>query len=142
MGLVIGPLAEEFGWRGFALDQLQSKWSALVSSLVLGVFWWLWHLPLFFMIGMVQNELGFGTLAFWAFATNVLAQSILYTWVYNSTGRSILAVILMHFMHNSTQNLLMPLSDRTFLLSNALLVAAAAVVVMVWGASTLTRQRE
>ena len=40
MLLVIGPLAEEFGWRGYVLDQLQSKWGALVSNLILGVFWW------------------------------------------------------------------------------------------------------
>ena len=141
MGLVIGPLSEELGWRGFALDQLQSKWSALVSSLLLGVFWWVWHFPLFFMIGMVQNELGFGTLLFWMFAASVFAQSILYTWVYNSTGRSILAVILLHFMSNSTLNLLLPISDRTFLFSTILLVVAAIVVVITWGARTLSRQQ-
>ena len=64
MGLVMGPLSEELGWRGFALDQLQSKWTALVSSLVLGGFWWSWHFPLFYTTGMVQNEWGFGTLPF------------------------------------------------------------------------------
>ena len=141
MGLVMGPLAEEFGWRGFALDGLQSKWSALASSLVLGLFWWLWHLPLFLMVGMVQHEMGLGTLAFWTFAANVFAQSILYAWVYNNTGRSILAAILLHFMVNSTQNLLAPISERTFLFSTMLLVLAAILVVFAWGPKTSTRQR-
>ena len=142
MGLVMGPLAEEFGWRGFALDGLQSKWSALGSSLVLGLFWWLWHLPLFSMVGMVQHEWGLGTLAFWIFAVTVFAQSILYAWVYNNTGRSILSAILLHFMHNSTQNLLAPMSDRTFLLSAMLLVLGAILVVVIWGPKTFTRRRE
>jgi membrane protease YdiL (CAAX protease family) len=44
--LLLGPLAEELCWRGYALDALQEKWGALVSSLVLGFFWPLWHLPL------------------------------------------------------------------------------------------------
>jgi membrane protease YdiL (CAAX protease family) len=81
------------------------------------------------------------TLPFWTFAANVFAQSILDTWVYNSTGRSILSAILLHFMHNSTQNIIMPLSDRTFLFSDLLLVLAAIVVLFTWGAKTLTRQQ-
>jgi membrane protease YdiL (CAAX protease family) len=141
MALVMGPLAEEFGWRGFALDALQAKWSALASSLVLGLFWWSWHFPLFSMVGMVQSEWGIGTLAFWTFAAMVFAQSVLYAWVYNNTGRSILAAILLHFMHNSTQNLLAPISDRTFLFSTMLLVLGAILVVLRWGPKTFTRQR-
>lgn len=141
MGLVVGPLAEELGWRGFALDQVQSKWSALVASLVLGLFWWLWHFPLFYTTGMIQNEWGIGSLTFWTFAASVFAQSILYAWVYNNTGRSILAAILLHFMSNSTLNLLLPISARTFLFSTILLVMAAILVVMAWGPRTLTRQQ-
>ena len=39
---------EEFGWRGFALDRMQSRWNAVISSLILGILWAIWHLPMFF----------------------------------------------------------------------------------------------
>lgn len=44
---IYGPLPEELGWRGYVLDRLQARWNALVSSLILGAMWALWHLPLF-----------------------------------------------------------------------------------------------
>ena len=142
MTLVMGPLAEEFGWRGFGLDSLQSRWNALASSLVLGFFWWLWHLPLFFIVGMMQNEWGFGSLPFWTYAAQVFAMTVLFTWVYNNTRRSVLAAILLHFMINATTGILQPISDRGHLFTITLLVVAAVAVVIAWGAETLPRQQE
>jgi membrane protease YdiL (CAAX protease family) len=47
--LVFGPLPEEMAWRGYALDGLQAKWNAFMASLILGVAWTIWHLPLFWI---------------------------------------------------------------------------------------------
>jgi membrane protease YdiL (CAAX protease family) len=47
--LIIGVIAEEFGWRSYVLDSLQSKYNALISSIIIGLFWGIWHLPLFFI---------------------------------------------------------------------------------------------
>ncbi|MFC1922696.1 type II CAAX prenyl endopeptidase Rce1 family protein [Chloroflexota bacterium] len=141
MGLVIGPLAEEFGWRGFALDPLQSRWSTLVSALIVGGFWWAWHFPLFFMNGMLQNEWGVGTMAFWSYAVTVFSLSVLFTWVFNNTRRSILAAILLHFMFNSTLNVVSPISDRVSLIVAGFLALLAVVVIFIWGAKTLVRPK-
>jgi CAAX protease family protein len=46
---IYGPFPEELGWRGYVLDRLQARWNALVSSLILGATWPLWHLPLFYI---------------------------------------------------------------------------------------------
>lgn len=141
MGLIIGPLAEEFGWRGYALDPLQARWSAFVSALIVGLFWWAWHFPLFFMNGMAQNEWGLGTTAFWAYAITVFSLSILFSWVFNNTGRSILGAILIHFMYNSTFNVVSPISDRVSLLVAVILAISAGVVILIWGVKTLVRNK-
>lgn len=64
---IFGPLPEDLGWRGYVLDELQERMNAVVASLVLGTLWAIWHLPLFFMNGTYQNEMGFGTAAFGQF---------------------------------------------------------------------------
>jgi membrane protease YdiL (CAAX protease family) len=135
--LVFGPLPEELGWRGYALDRLQARWSALLSSLFLGVAWAVWHLPLFVMCGTYQSGLGLGTRAFWLFMFNLLPASVLYTWIYNHTRRSTLSAILLHWSVNLTGELV-PLFGRAEVYESALLAVAAIAVILVWGPRTLS----
>lgn len=97
-----GPLLEEYGWRGYALDRLQSRWNGLVSSIIIGVIWAIWHLPLFFITGTTQNLLmQYFPLASVLFFIMVIGLSITMTWVYNNTERSILGAILLHTIWNT-----------------------------------------
>jgi membrane protease YdiL (CAAX protease family) len=139
--LFFGPVPEELGWRGYALDRLQVKWSALGSSLVLGVVWALWHLPLFFTDGTYQNSLGVGTLSFWIFMIEVIPKSILITWIFNNNRGSTLSAVLLHFMDNFVGELF-ELTARAELYQFILWIAAAIVVTAVWGAKTLTREHD
>ena len=126
--LVFGPIPEELGWRGYALDRLQGRWGALASSLALGAAWAAWHLPLFFMPETYQSGLGVGSLRFWLFFITLVPQSVLYTWIYNNTGRSTLSAILFHFMGNFTGELF-ALSDRAEVWCGVLVMVAAVGVV-------------
>ncbi|MGA9468805.1 MAG: type II CAAX endopeptidase family protein [Exiguobacterium marinum] len=90
-----GTLQEEYGWRGYLLDALQSRLSPLLASLTLGVIWTLWHTPLFFMVGTGQMNL-----SFWAYGLAVIAYTILITWVYNGSSRNLWSAFLMHTMFN------------------------------------------
>ncbi len=139
--LLFGPLPEELGWRGYALDALQAKYNALVSSLILGVIWALWHVPLFFMKGTFQHDqLRFGTVNFWTYIIGPVIISVLFTWIYNNTGRSTLSAILFHFMINLTAELL-PLNDQGRVYSLALITVLTIMVVIICGPKTLVRQR-
>lgn len=90
-----GTLQEEYGWRGYLLDALQSRLAPLWASLTLGIVWTLWHVPLFFMIGTGQRNL-----PFWAYGLAVMAYTILITWVYNGSSRNLWSAFLMHTMFN------------------------------------------
>ncbi len=90
-----GPLGEEYGWRGYALDRLQSRWNALTSSIILGLIWGLWHLPLHFIPGTTQQAV-----PFYQNLIILTLSSIIYTWLHNNTGRSIAVALLIHLAAN------------------------------------------
>jgi membrane protease YdiL (CAAX protease family) len=132
----IGPFPEELGWRGYVLDRLQTKWNALVSSLILGMVWALWHLPLFFIKDTWQyNHAGWLAL----FMIGIIPLAVVFTWIFNNTGRSIIAAILFHFMVNFTGQFL-NLTIRTDFYSTLLWIIAAIVVTMIFGTRTLVRE--
>jgi membrane protease YdiL (CAAX protease family) len=138
MRLVYGPLPEELGWRGYALDRLQRKWNALVSSLVLGVIWAVWHTPMFFIRGSLMSEVfPLWSTKFWvAMGPGILAGAVVMTWIYNNTQRSTLAAILFHFMMNFTGEFLrLPGDIKTY--QFVWLTIIAIVVTLVYGPATL-----
>jgi uncharacterized protein len=95
--LFSGPLAEEAGWRGFALPRMQAKYSAFSSSLLLGVIWTCWHIPLYFQPGSSQSGIPFPI-----YLVMVVTLAILFTWIYNNTRGSLLLTVLAHFSFNLT----------------------------------------
>lgn len=94
-----GPVGEEFGWRGYALPNLQTKYGPLIASLVIGTVWGVWHLPDFFapqgVLGALTAVLGLGFLVPYTLGT--IANSIFMTWLYNKTNASaLIAGIVWH----------------------------------------------
>lgn len=91
--LVFFGFGEEVGWRGFALPRFQNKFNALTSSIILTVFWALWHWPLFFYRpGYTYMDIA-GILG-WVFS--LLTGSILLTWLFNSSKGSIFICAVFH----------------------------------------------
>ncbi len=83
----------------------------LAASLIVGVFWAAWHLPLFVIPGTYQAGLGLGTAAFWAFCLAIIAGSPLYAWLYNASGRAVFAVVLYHGVGNLARELVPDAAD-------------------------------
>jgi membrane protease YdiL (CAAX protease family) len=97
---LIAVILEEPGWRGLAVDSLQKHHTAVSSSIIVGIIWAAWHLPLFVMPGTYQEAIGLGTIGFWLYMGAIPATSILISWVYNNSNRSILAAMVFHLLNN------------------------------------------
>ena len=138
-----GPAEEELGWRGFALPRLQQHRNALDASIILGLVWGLWHLPLYFVLGTGQSEmLGTGTspaFAIGGFIGWTIGLSVLFTWLFNQTGGSLIVVILFHTAVNLAAFLPTAVgSGGAAPLLNVLLTwLAASLVVVRFGRSRL-----
>ncbi len=94
------PFFEELGWRGYAQDLLQTKCSAVTASLILGGVWSLWHLPASFIPGTYQANLGIGTLESWLHFSGIVFLSVVISWIYINTNRSILVMVIFHAVLN------------------------------------------
>jgi len=88
-------LPEEYGWRGYALGLMQTRFNSLIASLILGALWGLWHLPLHFIDGTVQANI-----PVYQFILQQMVLAIFYTWLFNNTRGSVLIAILFHTIAN------------------------------------------
>ncbi len=91
-----GPLFEEPGWRGFALPRLQQRYRPLAGSLILGVLWALWHLPMYLAPGFAAENGGLSLSGLSVFLLSAIAFTVIMTWVFNHTRGSLLLAILLH----------------------------------------------
>jgi membrane protease YdiL (CAAX protease family) len=140
--LFLSVLGEEIGWRGYALPKLQESRNALVASLIIGVVWGFWHLPLFWIEGSFHQEI-----PLILFVLQDVALSIVLTWLYNGTGGSLLIVHLFHAASSTTLGLLPILPMDTggeigpLWIAVGLLWIIALVIIAMNGPATLSRNR-
>jgi membrane protease YdiL (CAAX protease family) len=130
--------AEEIGWRGYALPRLQARHGALAATLVIGLVWAFWHVPKFLTAGSAQDY------PFWLFLVDTTAKAVVFTWVFNSTGGSLLTVTLLHASLNTSAVFLpiLPAATgdvRPTLIAIGLRCAAAVVIVLATGPARLSR---
>ncbi len=92
--LTTGPLGEEAGWRGFLLPKLMEKHSALTASLVLGIIWGIWHLPLY-ITDVFSTFEGAAT-----FTLGTIFYTIIMTVIFNHTQQSVFVAVIFHWFIN------------------------------------------
>ena len=132
-------LTEETAWRGFALPRLQAGYSALNASLILGVLWGFWHLPLFLIPGSFQS-----TLPFLGFFLATIAMSIITTWVFNHTHGSVLLVAILHAATDTTiaYTNVMSGGQTLFWIFVGVQMAFVVLLVVMQGAKQLSRNAD
>ena len=92
-----GAVGEETGWRGYALPQLQRRFSPLASSLILAGLWFGWHLPQFWVIATYRD---FAPAGYVGMFCGLACGAVVLTWLYNRSGGSILLVAVWHGLYN------------------------------------------
>jgi membrane protease YdiL (CAAX protease family) len=128
-----GPIGEELGWRGYALPKMGETRKPLLASLIVGLGWGLWHLPLFWINGSLQADIP----VIW-FIVSILAESVLYTWIYTSTGGNLFLMVLFHTSINAwAKLLLLPVITNNVLplciaFSFEVLIAIVVIVIKAW----------
>jgi membrane protease YdiL (CAAX protease family) len=128
-----GAMGEELGWRGTALPRLQARWNPLISSLILGVLWGLYHLPSFLLSGLPLQDM-----PLIPFMVAALGITILISWTFNRTAASLIPVFLYHCAFNFIGNAagVFGIPALSWLLAGSCAVAALAVVAADWARFT------
>jgi len=133
VGSVLYGFGEEPGWRGWLLPHLQRARGAVASTLVLAVIWAGWHVPFF----AYRFDLGGPGMVF-GFFLGMLAGAFWLTFVFNSTGGSVLVVALWHTLWNVTNLVAAEISNTVLAVLTTLMMFVGFGVVAVWGRTSLT----
>ena len=131
---------EEIGWRGYALPRLSERFGLAPASVVLGIVWATWHLPLFFF--PENNILG---QSFPLYLLQVTALSVAMAWLYWRTGGSLLLVMLLHAAVNNTKDIVpsaVPGATNPFALSTSLVGWLTVAFLWIAAAYFLVRMRK
>jgi membrane protease YdiL (CAAX protease family) len=127
--LLLAASFEELGWRGYAFDSLQARYSFFKASIIFSVLWSLWHFPLIFVNNSYQYELINNNIWFAVnFFVSIIPMGIIISWICVKNRKSVIAAILFHFIINISQELL-EMTQITKCIQTVLLMAVAAAIV-------------
>ena len=128
--IFLAPFLEELGWRGYGVDSLTSKFNLFYASLLFGLLWAIWHLPLFFVKGFYTYNLWHLNIAYVInYFISIIPVAILVNWTYYKNSRSILVAILAHAILNAL-SILFKTEQFTKCIVTLLLYGVATIVVV------------
>jgi membrane protease YdiL (CAAX protease family) len=126
LAFFIFALFEEIGWMGYAFDPMEERWNALTASIILGIIWATWHIPLYILSGQGPVRIAVQLISLIGIRTLII-------WIYNNTGKSVFATILIHAVYNVCT--LMVTSFYTslgHLITSIFIIITAVIVAFLW----------
>ena len=127
--LVLVPVLEELGWRGYGVDSLASKFNLFVTSLIFGALWGIWHLPSMFIEGSYQASL-WGQHPIFAinFFVGIIPLAFIMNWLYYRNRRSIALLALFHVIVNYSSEIFE--ANQVSKCIFTLILAAVAMIIV------------
>ena len=128
--LLLAASFEELGWRGYAFDSLQSRYTYFTASLLFSILWSLWHFPLLFVKDSYQYEIFHENVWFAVnFFISIIPMGIIISWICIKNRKSILAAILFHFIINISQEIL-NITQMTKCIETVVLIGVAVAIIV------------
>lgn len=131
----VGAIGEELGWQGYAFPGLRAQWSALAAAVILGTVWALWHVIPYAQLGHGGDWIVWQCLG-------TIALRVIIVWLFVNAGQSVFIAVLFHTMINIAWGLFPNYGTQydPFVMF-AILALVTAIIVTLWGPSTLARFR-
>jgi membrane protease YdiL (CAAX protease family) len=103
LALPFGPLGEELGWRGYALPRLLARFGPVAATLIIGVIWTFWHVPMMLWMpgASIPDFMGLTTFSVAVYLGQITAISAVITLIYLRTGGSVLMAVVAHLAFNT-----------------------------------------
>jgi len=128
--LIIAPVIEELAWHSYGTDSLRSKMNLFTTSLIFGLYWGIWHMPLSTIRDYYQsNIIETGWIYGLNFLVSIIPYVLLMNWLYYKTGRNIIITIIFHITAGLFNELFAPHPDSKIIQTALLLILAIIVVI-------------
>jgi membrane protease YdiL (CAAX protease family) len=128
--LALAPIMEEFGWHTYGIHCLRQKWNLIVTCVIFGVIWGVWHMPLSFVKGYYQNVLvSTGVLYSVNFLVSLIPYVIIDNWLYYKTNRNMLLEVAFHFLAGFSNEAFRTHPDSKVIQTALLLIFAVVLVI-------------
>ncbi len=127
--ITVASIIEEVGWKGYCEDSIGQYMNWFWESLLFGVLWSLWHLPLIFIEGTYQAGLMVNPLYVINFFVSGIPLGYIITWVYLVSDRSILACMIFHLFVNFMQEKI-AMTPETKCVETIVVIIATVIIVM------------
>ena len=127
--VTLASIIEEVGWKGYCEDSIGNYMNWFWESMIFGILWSLWHLPLIFIQGTYQAGLMVNPLYVVNFFISGIPLGFIITWVYLVSDRSILACMIFHLVVNFMQEKI-AMTPETKCVETIVVILAAAIIVI------------
>ncbi|HAN64280.1 MAG TPA: hypothetical protein DIC31_08040 [Rhizobiales bacterium] len=132
LAIILAPLLEEMGWRGYGVDSLRAKTGMLKATLLFAALWSAWHAPLMLIGGTYQNQLARmdNPIFLGNFFVSIIPAAIIANWLYYKNNRSIGAAVVLHSMLNAA-SVLLNAGQVAKCIATILYAATAAAIIAI-----------